>query len=53
MGGRLFVCELSEVSWLGLAKPANRTKQNNNPNREILKNIDIATCDQNEKFSKT
>jgi len=35
MGGRLHVCELSEVYWRGVAKHANRTKQNNNPNEKF------------------
>ena len=35
----------------GAVKPANRTKER--PELEILENGEFATCDQNEKFSKT
>jgi hypothetical protein len=37
MGGRLYVCELSEVSGCGVAKPANRTEQKNNRNETFSK----------------
>jgi len=47
------VCELSEVSWRGVAKPANRTEQNNNPNEKFSKTENSQHAKKNKKFSKT
>jgi len=57
MGGHLYVCDLSEASWRGVAKPGiffwKQDREQEQPAREILENEEFATNDQNEKFSKT